>query len=221
MVRKSPAQLDRDIAEALSRTPSSTAHATIDTTETLDRKFRSRQLDALTLSEKARQARGAAARWMKRSGAYARAGEFREADEAQTEAIALGQMAARLEAEVAQLRTRSHATMKRASRHDGDRTAHLFVEGVGHRLPHGYEIHWNWVAYRDGKKIDAGALSGGDLPEFYETWPDYDGLTPILKKMKSLMRAWVLSGEFGVRDLSPNARVSIRKSSSEVPIRGR
>ena len=109
--KKSPAQLDREIAEALSRekTPRGTD---IDTTSTIDRKFRSRQRDALTLSEKARQARGAAARWIKRSGAYARGGEFRAADDAQTEADALWQMAADLEAEVAGLRTRSHATRK-------------------------------------------------------------------------------------------------------------
>jgi hypothetical protein len=116
MVRKSPAQLDRDIAEALSRTPGSTApmtHGTsIDTTTTLERKFRSRQRDALTLSEKARQARGAAARWMKRSSAYAREGEFRAADDAQTEAVSLGQMATDLETEAVRIRTRSHATMK-------------------------------------------------------------------------------------------------------------
>lgn len=117
MARKS--QLDRDIAEALARTPGTTAampHGTsIDTTTTLTRKFRSCQRDALTLAEKARQARGAAARWMKRSSAYAREGEFREADDAQTEATALGQMARDLDAEVSLLRTRSHATMKSRS----------------------------------------------------------------------------------------------------------
>lgn len=94
----------------------------------------------------------------------------------------------------------------------------LFVEGVGHRLRHGYEIHWNWIAYRDDKKIDGGALTGGDLPEFYETWPDYRGQTAIVEQMKKIMRAWIQAGEFGV-DLSPKVSVSLRKSSSEVPIR--
>ena len=78
----------------------------IDTSTTLDRKFNSRQRDALTLSEKARQARGAAARWTKRSSALARAGEFRAADDAQTEAMSLGRMADDLEMEASRLRTR-------------------------------------------------------------------------------------------------------------------
>ena len=78
----------------------------IDTTITLDRKFRQRSQDALTLSEKARQARGAAARWLKRSGAHARVGEFREADDAQTEAVTLMKMATDLEADAAYLRHR-------------------------------------------------------------------------------------------------------------------
>ena len=85
------------------------AHATktaaIDTATTLDRKFQSRRADALTLAEKARQARGAAARWTKRSSALARAGEFRAADDAQTEAMSLGRMADDLDTEVARLRT--------------------------------------------------------------------------------------------------------------------
>jgi len=103
---KSAVQLNREIAEALSREK---AHRVtgIDTTTTVDREFRARPRDALTLAEKARQARGAAARWTKRSGAYAREGQFREADDAQTEAIALGQMAADLEEEVAQIRARA------------------------------------------------------------------------------------------------------------------
>jgi len=116
--KKSPRQLDHEIAEMLARASSKRrSHATkkssmptpaIDTTETLDRKFQSRRHDALTLSEKARQARGAAARWMKRSSTYAREGEFREADEAETEAVALGRMAADLEAEASSLRTARH-----------------------------------------------------------------------------------------------------------------
>lgn len=99
-----------------------------------------------------------------------------------------------------------------------DSTAYLHVEGVGHRLRHGYEIHWNWIARRDGKKIDGGALTGGDLPEFYETWPDYRGQTAIVEQMKKIMREWIRAGEFGI-DLSPKVSVSLRKSSSEVPIR--
>ncbi len=89
--------------------------AAIDTTTTIDRKFQSRQRDALTLSEKARQARGAAAHWIKRASAYAREGEFRAANDAQTEAVALGRMADDLEIEVARIRTRSHATMKKTT----------------------------------------------------------------------------------------------------------
>ena len=97
--------------------------------------------------------------------------------------------------------------------------AYLFVEGVGHRIRNGYEIHWNWIARRDGVKIDGGALTGGDLPEFYKTWPDIDGVTAIIEKMKKILHEWVQSGEFGVRNLSPKVSVSLRKSSSEVPIR--
>ena len=97
-------------------------------------------------------------------------------------------------------------------------STYLYVEGVGHRLRHGYEIHWNWIARRDGKKIDGGALTGGDLPEFYETWPDYDGQTAIVAQVKKILREWIRSGEFGV-DLSPKLSVSLKKSSSEVPIR--
>jgi len=97
---------------------------------------------------------------------------------------------------------------------------YLYVEGVGHRLPHGYEIHWNWIARRDGKKIDGGALTGGDLPEFYETWPDARGVAAIVEQMTKILREWIPSGEFG-RDLSSKVSVSLRKSSSEVPIRGR
>ncbi len=110
--KRPAAQLNREIAEALAHRGTG-----IDTTETLDRKFQSRQRDALTLAEKARQARGAAARWMKRSSAYAQEGQFREADDAQTAAMSLGRMAADLDAEVAHLRTRSHATVKQPSRH--------------------------------------------------------------------------------------------------------
>jgi hypothetical protein len=99
-----------------------------------------------------------------------------------------------------------------------DSDVYLYVEGVGHRLRHGYEIHWNWIARRDGKKIDGGALTGGDLPEFYETWPDYRGQTTIVGQMKKILREWIRSGEFGV-DLSSKVSVSLRKSGSEVPIR--
>ena len=105
---------DRDeFSHARVKRSSKRAHATktaatktaIDTATTLDRKFQSRRPDALSLAEKARQARGAAARWTKRSSALARAGEFRAADDAQTEAMSLGRMADDLDTEVARLRT--------------------------------------------------------------------------------------------------------------------
>lgn len=99
-----------------------------------------------------------------------------------------------------------------------DSRTYLYVEGVGHRLRNGYEIHWNWSARRDGKKIDGGALTGGNLPEFFETWPDYRGQTTIVDQMKKILREWIRSGEFGV-DLSSKVSVSLRKSSSEVPVR--
>lgn len=83
-----------------------TSASVIDTTSTLDRKFKARSLDALVLSEKARQARGAAARWTARALAYARTGEFRQADDAETEALALGRMATDLDGEVAMIRSR-------------------------------------------------------------------------------------------------------------------
>lgn len=97
MPKKTSPQLDREVAKAL-------RSSSIDTTVTLDRKFKPQPRDALTLAEKARQARGAASRWLKRSAAYAREGEFREANDAQTEATALGLLAARLEEEVSHLR---------------------------------------------------------------------------------------------------------------------
>ena len=103
------ARVKRGVKRGVKRV-SKRGHATktsaIDTATTLDRKFQARGLDALSLSEKARQARGAAARWTKRSSALARAGEFRAADDAQTEAMSLGRMADDLETEVARLRTR-------------------------------------------------------------------------------------------------------------------
>jgi len=103
----------------------------------------------------------------------------------------------------------------------GGRSTYLFVEGVGHRLPRGYEIHWNWIARRDGKKIDSGALTGGDLPEFYETWPDTRGVMAIVERVEKILREeWIPSGEFGA-NISSKVSVSLRKSSSEVPIRGR
>lgn len=64
-----------------------------DTTETLNRKFQRRGRDPIVLREKARQARGAAARWEKLSNAYARGGEFHEADDAMDEAQALWALA--------------------------------------------------------------------------------------------------------------------------------
>lgn len=86
--------------------------STIDTTETLQTKFGRRQRDGIMLAEMSRQARGAAIRWQKRSTAYARAGEFREADDADTEARALRRMAEDLDQEVQSLRSsRHHATI--------------------------------------------------------------------------------------------------------------
>jgi hypothetical protein len=88
---------------------------TIDTTVTLAHKFQRRQRDGLTLAEMARQARGAAARWRKRAEAYARIGEHREADDADTEAHALWKMASNLDQEVQNLRSprrHAHATVK-------------------------------------------------------------------------------------------------------------
>lgn len=120
--------------------------------------------------------------------------------------------------------TSRHSTKLRSRGPSGGRgsSTDLFVEGVGHRLPHGYEIHWNWIARRDGKKVDSGALTGGDLPEFYETWPDIRGVKAIVDQVKKILREeWIPSGEFGALNSSPKVSVSLRKSSSEVPIRGR
>jgi hypothetical protein len=92
----------------------------------------------------------------------------------------------------------------------------LYVEGVGHRLRHGYEVHWSWITRRGDKKIDSGVLTG-DLPEFFETWPDYRGQKATIQQMKKIMDAWVRAGEFGsgIKKVS----VALRKSHSEVPIR--
>src|SRR5271168_2519321 len=76
-------------------------------------------------------------------------------------------------------RKSAHAAVKTAN----DRGTHLFVEGVAHRLPRGYEIHWNWTARRGGAKVDSGALTGGDLPEFYETWPNTRGEATIVAQV--------------------------------------
>jgi hypothetical protein len=91
--------------------------------------------------------------------------------------------------------------------------AYLYVEGVGRRLPSGFEIHWNWVARRDGKKIDGGALTGGDLPEFYVAWPDYSGTKAIIRRMEKIMQAWMAAGEFAVDNLAPKINVSLRQSN--------
>jgi hypothetical protein len=109
-------------------------------------------------------------------------------------------------------RPRAHAKMPMAQ---------LYVEGVGHRLPHGYEVHWTWTARRDGKKIDGGALTGGDLPEFYETWPaaHVQGIVDMVKRM--VREEWIAAGEFGALKLSPDVHVTLTKSGSEVPIRPR
>jgi hypothetical protein len=113
-------------------------------------------------------------------------------------------------------RGRAHATRANGS------AAELYVDGVGHRIRNGYEIHWNWVARRDGKKIDGGALTGGNIPEFYATWPDKRGEAAIVEQLKRALREdWIPSGEFGTLKLSPKIHVTLRKSSSDVPIRGR
>jgi hypothetical protein len=126
----------------------------------------------------------------------------------------------RHEAQPWKSRGRSHATRAGARSRDGAAT--LYVEGVGHRLPRGYEIHWNWTARRGGKKIDGGALTGGDIPEFYETWPDPRGQAAIVQQMTRILRdEWIAAGEFGTLKLSPKVSVTLRKSSSDVPIRGR
>lgn len=126
------------------------------------------------------------------------------------------------EAQPWKARGRSHATRAGATTRARNGTATLYVEGVGHRLPRGYEIHWNWIARHGGKKIDGGALTGGSIPEFYETWPDPRGQSAIVEQMKRILRdEWITSGEFGTLKLSPKINVSLRKSSSDVPIRGR
>ena len=112
-------------------------------------------------------------------------------------------------------RGRAHATRGTSS------AAQLHVDGVGHRIMNGYEIHWNWTARRDGKKIDGGALTGGNLPEFYRTWPDKQGEAAIVEQMKKVLREEWLPSEFGSLKLSPKVNVTLRKSSSDVPIRGR
>lgn len=84
----------------------------LDTTATLQTKFGRRRRDGVTFREMARQARGAAARWQKRSAAYAKAGAFREADDADTEARALWRMAEDLDQEAQALRSSwRHATV--------------------------------------------------------------------------------------------------------------
>ena len=60
-----------------------------DSTENLNRKFQRRLRNPIVLREKARQARGAASRWEKLAVAYARIGEFREADDCDSEALSL------------------------------------------------------------------------------------------------------------------------------------
>jgi hypothetical protein len=101
-----------------------------------------------------------------------------------------------------------------------ERAATLYVDGVGHRVKNGYEIHWLWTARRDGKKIDSGALSGGDIPEFYATWPDARGEVAIIERLNKVLREeWIATGEFGSLNLSPKIHVTLRKSSSDVPIR--
>lgn len=112
-----------------------------------------------------------------------------------------------------------HATVKTTNDHAA---ADLFVEGVGHRLPRGYEVHWHWIARRGGVKVDSGALTGGDLPEFYETWPNAREEASIVAQMKKILREqWIPSGDFGSLKLSPKVSVTLQKSRSETPIRGR
>jgi hypothetical protein len=111
---------------------------------------------------------------------------------------------------------RAHATR------GAERAATLYVDGVGHRVKNGYEIHWNWTARRDGKKIDSGALTGGDIPEYYATWPDARGEVAIVEQLNKVLREeWIASGEFGSLKLSPTIHVTLKKSPSDLPIRGR
>lgn len=119
----------------------------------------------------------------------------------------------------AQLEREIAETLRGAPKGARDASTYLYVEGVGHRLRNGYEIHWNWIARRDGKQIDGGALTGGDLPEFYETWPDHRGQTAIIEQLKKILREWIRAGEFGT-DLSSKISVSLSKSSSDVPSAG-
>ena len=102
-----------------------------------------------------------------------------------------------------------------------ERPSMLHVEGVGHKLPHGYETHWYWTVRRGDKKIDSGVLSGGDISEFYATWPDRREQAAIVERMKKTLRDdWIAGGEFGSLNLSPTVYVTLRKSNSDVPIRG-
>jgi hypothetical protein len=80
--------------------------SSIDTAQTLVHKFRGRERNALVLAEIARQALGAAKRWDKRSSAHAAVGEFREADDADTESRSLRQLADQIEQKISLLRRR-------------------------------------------------------------------------------------------------------------------
>lgn len=97
--------------------------------------------------------------------------------------------------------------------------AHLFITGVGHKVRNGYEIHWSWVAYRGEKLIDKGVMTGGDLVEGVDTWPDKKGMAEIVKEQKRLIAKYWMN-EFFVDNVDPDVNVTLRKSSDETLIRG-
>jgi len=203
--KKSPAQLQREIDEALSRKPSRTSRKRVHATRTASPvevgdfvSFKSKYDDS-TVRGRVVEVAWLDDHWSAMVKMAGRPGNaIVRADEL---------------TKLAKAGSRAHATKKTSP-------TQLFVEGVGHRLPHGYEIHWNWTARRGGKKIDGGALTGGEITEFYEEWPDYRGQADVVEQMKKTLREWISSGEFGPIDLS-KVNVSLRKSGSDVPIRGR
>jgi len=107
--------------------------------------------------------------------------------------------------------SRAHATKK---------AAQLYVEGTWWRNLQGYEIHWLWTARRDGKKVESGALSGGDIPDFYETLPDARGQAAIVEELKTQLRdEWIAKGEFGPLKIARTIHVTLEKPSGDIPFR--